>query len=428
MKKFIFCLFIFVLILFSCDQDEQIGLEIHPPSDRINVNVDTFLLTAYTLKDDSLLSSRGRYNIAGYLRDPIFGLTTSSFCSQLKITKSNIIFGEDAVPDSINLYLKLNNIYAKSRKNDVMTFNVYELGEPLYYDSTYYSNRPIKKGNLIGKITFNPSQIDSILIDSVKAAPTLKIPLSLNFAKKIIDASFEGKLVNNQTFQKHFYGIVVEPVVENNQGNLIVWDLTNILSNITLYYHTSSLSKVKEVFQMDATLQWYSYFEHDYTFASYNLLSQINGDTSLGKQILFLQPMAGTKVFIRFPDLKSEFKGKNVNINMAELIIPTSYDPTAKEFPIPNQLTLAKIVDSTGKTAYLEDYIFSESLFDGYYYNQKKYYRFRLPRYTQNLLLNKNENLGLYLRVAGAIINPNRVILKGSDNGMKLVITYSYVN
>ena len=129
MKKFIFCLFIFVLILFSCDQDEQIGLEIHPPSDRINVNVDTFLLTAYTLKDDSLLSSRGRYNIAGYLRDPIFGLTTSSFCSQLKITKSNIIFGEDAVPDSINLYLKLNNIYAKSRKNDVMTFNVYELGE-----------------------------------------------------------------------------------------------------------------------------------------------------------------------------------------------------------------------------------------------------------------------------------------------------------
>ncbi|HNQ20640.1 MAG TPA: hypothetical protein PKI46_06235, partial [Bacteroidales bacterium] len=117
-----------------------------------------------------------------------------------------------------------------------------------------------------------------------------------------------------------------------------------------------------------------------------------------------------------------------VNINMAELLIPTYNDPTSREFPIPSKLTLAKIKDTLGNTSYVDDFLFSESMFDGSYYSQKKYYRFRLPRYTQNLILNRNENLGLYLRVSGTSIYPNRVILKGTENGMKLVVTYSYVN
>lgn len=428
MKKTLFSLSILILILLSCEQDDQLGLDIQPPSDRINVKIDTIPLVAYTLLDDSILTSKTRYNVAGYLYDPVFGLTVSSFCSQLKISKTNIVFGADAVPDSIFLYLKLNSIYAKSRQNDVMTFNIYELGEPIYYDSAYYSNRKINKGNLIGTITFNPSKIDSIYIDTGKISPTLKIPLSLNYAKKIIDASYEGKLLNNSTFQKYFYGIVVEPVLEGSQGNLIVWDLLNTMSNITMYYHTSTLSKVKEVFQMDATVQRYSYFYHDYSFASLDLLNQLNGDTTSGKQILFLQPLAGTKVFISFPDLQNYFQGKRVNINMAELQIPTYNDPTAREFPIPSKLTLAKIKDTLGNTSYVDDFIFSESMFDGSYNSQKKYYRFRLPRYTQNLTLNGDENLGLYLRVSGTSIYPNRVILNGTENGMKLIVTYSYVN
>ncbi|HNY76222.1 MAG TPA: DUF4270 family protein [Bacteroidales bacterium] len=428
MKKTIFSLSLLILMLLSCEQDDQLGLDIQPPSDRINIQVDTLPLIAYTLADDSLLTSKTRYNVAGYLFDPIFGLTISSFCSQLKISKTNIVFGADAIPDSIFLYLKLNNIYAKSRQNDLMTFNIYELGEPLYYDSAYYSNRQIKKGNLIGTITFNPSKIDSIYLDTGKIAPTLKIPLSLNYAKKFIDASFEGKLLNNSTFQQYFYGIVVEPVINGNHGNLIIWDLVNPISNVTLYYHTSSLSKVKEIFQMDATIQWYSNFYHDYSTASLDLLNQLNGDTTGGKQILFLQPLAGTKIFIRFPDLQNYFQGKRVNINMAELLIPTYNDPTSREFPIPSKLTLAKIKDTLGNTSYVDDFLFSESMFDGSYYSQKKYYRFRLPRYTQNLILNRNENLGLYLRVSGTSIYPNRVILKGTENGMKLVVTYSYVN
>jgi len=47
---------------------------------------------------------------------------------------------------------------------------------------------------------------------------------------------------------------------------------------------------------MDATIQWYSNFYHDYSTASLDLLNQLNGDTTGGKQILFLQPLAGTKI------------------------------------------------------------------------------------------------------------------------------------
>ncbi len=59
------------------------------------------------------------------------------------------------------------------------TIKVFELDESLYYDSTYYSNSLVAtKSTELASMDINFSPRDSIMIDSVKVKPQLRIRLN----------------------------------------------------------------------------------------------------------------------------------------------------------------------------------------------------------------------------------------------------------
>lgn len=414
----------------SCTNDDSIGLNIQPPSDQIEVEFsNASSLIAYSKIDDSVRTDEVAQCIAGYYYDPVFGYTYSEFATQVRLSANNVDFGSNPVADSIVLNMKYYTVYSDTKRNNKITLNVYKLNEAISKDSDYYSNRPINKGILIGSKTFLPNSKDSVYFDGGNKPPMVRIKLDPSFANELITASQNGHLTTNTEFLNYLNGIVVSPSTNIAGGALISFDNLSAYTNITFYYHNDS-GTGKYAFDMNSNCARYSFFNH-YNYANANaaLKAQVDGDTALGNQKLYLQPMAGTRIKIRFPNIKAALvSGKDIAINKAELIIPYSTDDvTSNIFTRPVKMNLTRNSADTSNV-YVEDQVYSASTFGGDINTSKGYYSFILTRYIQNIISHPEDDYGLYLYVSGNAVRPYRVIINGPGNltnPMKLKVTYT---
>lgn len=428
----IFLSFSLLFLLASCQNEDTLGLDLQPPSDLLDVQyTDTISLIAYSVLEDSLRTDETSQNLVGYYNDPQFGPVRADFCSQIRLSSSNVNFGTGAEIDSIVLGLDYYSIYGNSKQDSYMTLYVHELLSEIFPDSTYYSNEPFQKGELLGYKSFTPHLEDSVLVNNVFKAPHLRMPLSNNFGKRLMDASSQGYLIDNTAFLNYFKGICVSSSSPSSGGSILSFELLSALSCVTLYYHNDN-DTLSYVFEINQNCARYNYFDHfGYASANPNLLQQINGDTALGDSRLFLQPMAGVKIKIRFPYIKDLAALSDVSIDRAELIIPVDQsDATAYTYEKPTKLSLVRIADDGG-LEFLPDQIYTETTFDGNYYSDSKFYRFVITRHIQNLVSGEVNDNGLYLMVSGSAIRANRLLVNGPGgigNQLRLRIVYTRIN
>jgi hypothetical protein len=414
----------------SCTGDDQLGLDLQPPGDLLNAKkTDTISIVTYSQKEDSVRTDKTSQSLAGFYYDPVFGSIKASFCSQVRLSGVDVDFGDNPVIDSVVLHLEYYSVYGNSKQNNRLTFDVFELQNSIFTDSAYYSNSPISAGQKLGTKTFIPNLKDSFYASGVPLAPQLRIPLDKNFGKQIVDASAMGLMSDNTTFESFFHGFCVIPSNQTTNGSLVSLDVMSVNSGLTIYYHNDT-DTLDYTFLINQACARYGHFDRSFIGAEPNFVNQINGDTSLGNQNLYLLPLAGAKIFIKFPHLQSLNSSFSVIINRAELIIPVNEaDITESIFPRPASLSLAKI-NNEGENAYLPDQIYGESTFGGTYDSDSKSYRFILTRYIQDLITGGETDYGLNLMVSGASIYGNRVILNGPENStpMRLEITYTQIN
>ncbi|MDX9932353.1 MAG: DUF4270 domain-containing protein [Bacteroidales bacterium] len=419
------------IILTGCNADEQLGLDIQPPGDELNaVKSDTFSITAYTRQADSVRTDETAISLAGYYTDPVFGSLRASFCSQLRLSGTDVNFGNNVVIDSVILHLEYYNIYGNNKENNKMTFNVYELANAIYVDSTYYSFSPITSGRKLGSISFLPNNEDSIYINGKRLGPQLRIPLDKNLGKRIVEASSMGYLASNVLFEDFFHGISVVPTAENPNGSIISFDVLSANSGLTVYYHNDS-DTLSYKFNISTTSARYSSFNHfSFNGAHPDLLGQVNGDTALGQQKLYLQPLGGTEILLNFPNIQSLSDNVfSVVINRAELFIPADLSDISNEtYPRPVKLTLVEL-DENGDYAYLSDYTINSETYGGSYDEDLGCYRFVITRHMQDIITGGETSYGYVLMVSGTSIYGNRVILNGpeSTNPMRLELTYTLI-
>ena len=141
----LFCVFSF--ILFSCKEPSEIGLDIHPESDRslIKNNSNFFNFSTNTISEDSLRTDEPVKLLLGNLTsDPVFPTSNAHFISNLLLPSNNISFGDitNIIVDSVILQYVIDDYYG----NEIQTFpNLYvsKLTDPIYKDSSYYSNYPV---------------------------------------------------------------------------------------------------------------------------------------------------------------------------------------------------------------------------------------------------------------------------------------------
>jgi Domain of unknown function (DUF4270) len=399
-------LFIFLINLTACKKDPYtLGLSLLPPTDTLSVSTnDTASIVAYSVLQDSIRSDETTTNILGSLVDPVFGVTTSSFCTQLRLSTEGVDFGINPVLDSVVLMLRYSSIYGNP--NSLQRVKVFELNENISVDSAYYSNHKITYYNtLLADYTFKPNLKDSISIYRTKVLPHLRINLNKHtnyFGNKILYAPSDA-LLNNNNFIKFINGLYIESSPVSANGSLISFDMNTGLTGMVVFFHNQDATgNVKDSLNyslvIDQLCARINTFDHNhYTDAVPEFKNQVlNHDTNQGKNILFLQGLAGVKIKVRLPFLKDFGKSQKIAINNAILVLKNQETDTT--LAPPANLTLVQ-VDSLGKMSFLIDYNEGSSYFGGTYNISDRSYHFRITRHIQQIIGGKTKNNDLYLMV-----------------------------
>ena len=421
------------LLLSSCTKElSPIGLDLLDPLDLLSMGyTDTVQINAYSIPEDSVLTSNLAYAQIGSMYDPIFGRTTANFYSQVFITTTRVRFGTNPVFDSAYFYLPYKSAYGDTLSN--MTFRVYALTEDIVDSLKYYSNNTLgyDVSKPLGEITFQPKPSDSSFYDGSKHAPFLRIPINANFGNYILNAEDTTYLNNNAEFVKFFKGIcvVAEPQNMQGKGSIITFNMPSDYSRIVMYYHNTEDTLNYSFAISSACSKFQNYDHHGYAEAIPMLKQQLEGDISLGQQFLFAQGMGGIKIKLEFPYLSKWFESEKVLINDAQLILGNA--SVSDVFTNPSTITLRGVgAGGTTSPFAIADEDEGESYFDGTYNASSNSYRFRLTRHIQQILTGKANNNGLHLIIPSASYFGTRLVLNGTSSpqsDLKLYLRYSRV-
>jgi hypothetical protein len=299
---------------------------------------------------------------------------------------------------------------------------VYEINEQLYYDSSYYSRRltPYDPTDYADyELAVRP--VSPFIFGTDTLSPAFRIRLSDLFptlGNKILQAS-EENLESTAKFQEYFKGIYVAADPVASGGAIAYLNLPSNLSRMTIYYRNDDQDSLRyELFLTGSTAR-YNYFSHqDYQNAATDFRQQVvEGDTSLGKKLIYVQAMDGVKTFIRFPNLGAfaSSLGKKVVVNEAKLIFQGT--ASNNDFKPPSQLALVAGSENKGKYRVLADQLEGDNYFGGSYKKSVNAYEFRLTRLIQNMILDgtTQPDYGLYVFVSGASSMADRMVLSGTE-------------
>lgn len=445
-------LFFFLSLVFlfiSCEEEpDLIGLNLQPQSEKLVLGYsDTTSIIAYSLIDDSMRTDNYPLCLMGSYNDAIFGSTSASIFTQLRLSDNNVSFGtNNPTFDSLLLFLPYaggytyNNPYVKTTP---INLKVYEVDEKMSIDSLYYSDKLLAyKNSVLADYTFTPNPKDSVIFNKIKYPPMLIIRLNNILANKLLSAA-STDLTDNDVFTNFIKGLYIKAMPlstsQVNKGSISYFNLySSALANMTLYYKknpTDTFSS-KYTFLINDKSSKYTYFDHyNYLNAQTDLRKQIGSegfptaDTNLGKQKLYLQSMGGIKLKLKFPYIREWIKNQNIIVNEAVLVLKNA-DVDDNNTP-PSLLAALKRV-ANGKTELLPDYIEEGSSFiDATYNSTSREYRIRITRYFQKMLNSDEVNYGLFLFTDSRRTSANRFVFYGTDksltNRMKLELKYTII-
>ncbi|GAB4130832.1 MAG: DUF4270 family protein [Bacteroidia bacterium] len=427
-----------VVLLASCKKESNIGAELIPDGDLLNVQyTDTLTLLTQTQREDSIRTDEAPKFMIGSYVDPVFGKSTAGLFTQLTIPNNllNINFGSGAVLDSTVLQLSYNFDYYGDTTS-TQTFKVYQMTEALHKDSLYYSNRAKQYYPVaVGAKTFQPQPRTKVPVNGDTLPAHLRIPLDPSFGQLIFSQSGGTNLSSNAAFQEYLKGLYVAPETPSqsvNEGAIMYFNPTDTLSRLTLYYHTAT-DTLRFSFVINSSTAYYNYFTHDFTQATQgDVVQQISNPGQFGWNETYVQAMSGLRTKIMFPYLNNlNNLGYRISINKAELVVKGDASQATSNYPLNKQMYLVSI-DSTGKQRLLLDMFENSVYYGGELNTTTNEYRINLARHFQAMLNGDEPNLGLYLKEIYPAENARRSVIGGasatSSNKMYLRIVYTVIN
>lgn len=432
------------LIMVSCTKEpDTIGLDVQPPSDHLGTNfTDTTQIIAYSMLEDSIVTSSLSQNVVGWVNDPYFGTMSAGFATQFNLPSRDVHFDNNPVLDSVVLVVGYRGFYGDTTSG--VNFKVYELSEDIYDDSSYYQNTnyPVYPKPL----NYNPSLYYTTQISTPVISPTdttgaqFRIRLSTRWGQtKIFNKSGQSEISSNEQFKAYFKGLFITAEDARGLGHLVYLGINkSTTSGIYFYYHNDN--ETAQEFRLlveDDCARANQYNHRNYSNASVQIRNQVlNHDLSLGANQLYLHPGGGINTYVKFPTVREQFKNRRVVINRAELVI-TNLIPNMKGFYVPAQITMAAN-SSTGTYLFLPDDAITEGsdYFGGIYNSSTNEYRFRITRYIQHLINSTDEDYGLTMFISGRAIYGNRLIFAGyhpnislsKNKPFRLELSYTYLD
>lgn len=442
-KFFLILLVSISISITSCDESSVVGLDVQPANDLLSVDYqDTTTLITKTISVDSLRTDETLIITAdallGIYQDPVFGKTTASLYTQLRLPTNNPLFGTNPLIDSVVLSLVYDPAYYGKRQRVEQKINVYQVSEDIKGENSYYSNNTLTVNalDLANNYGFIPEPSKGLTIINEVLKPQLRIPLDVSFGQTILSNQTTANLASNTAFQTFMKGLYITTentsVLNSAEGNILHFKMADAQSKLTLYYRNDTDDSLKYDLGLGSVAR-FSHFTHDYSAGiDANLATQLTLSPPPPAQndVVFIQSMAGVKTTIELPYLMNWVNSGAIAINKAELVIKV--DPTATyqldTFAAPTKLVLFGINDD-GTNYVLPDANEGDNYFGGTYNSTTHEYRFNIARYIQQVLTGKRKNNGLHLLAGSGAINANRVVIGGGGSTslyrMKLNIGYT---
>lgn len=398
----------------SCKKVESdLGLDVLPSSDQLNLEVDTIEVNTYSTLEDSLRSDEFSSNMLGSYNDPIFGKVKASTYAQIRLSTNPTTadFGTSPIVDSVVLSLNISGHYGNQ---DDQTFEVYQITEDIYRDSSYFTNS-VKTNNGINLVktgfgTFTPSVFGKPVIDGDTLDPQIRLRLNETFGDMIINS---GALIDETTFAAYFKGIFItvnNPSQASGEGGVYNLDMENDETQITIYYHNTTDTLKFEMPVNDKSAHFTS-MEHDYTGTK---IAQQLADSTLGNEYFYVQAGQGVVGNVSIPNLLNLLEDGPVLINKAQLYLPVQYysvDP----FTPPTRM-VAYGLDEEGAIYNMPDFNLGVSIYGGNYDDDKKAYSFNILRYVNDVLRGDVMNNPIRLAPTSSVVTVNRTVLSGKNS------------
>jgi len=406
-SKILILFFVITILFFACDESSELGLEVQPNSDKIEIfnnfltqtgQLPSFVLTTESV--DSLRSDEPSSLLLGSIDDPIFGENISSFLTQISLSQSNIDLGSNPIVDSVVLSYSYSGYYGDLASLNNLQVNYSD--EKIYKDSIYYSNQDFSN-------FFVGSQdllIDFTISPDSSSSPLLSMSLDNSIGQQILDLG-NSNMADNQTFQENFGSFWISEMSLNSNGVMYL-NASGSNSSFTVYYHNDDNDSLQLNFVLDGESARVNLFNEK---PLSNLL--VNESRS------YIQSMAGFQTKIELQNINyidSILSNKAINQ------VTLSFNVIEDGIYSPHQNLSLVRVDSSGTNIFLKDLtIEGASHFGGELDNNS--YEFNITRFFSNYLKNDTYTDELYLLASGGVINANRTII--DDNSIAITILYS---
>ena len=464
MKKCSFLTIITLLVFISsCKKDTNIGADILPPDDLLNVKfTDTLTLYSKTLADTFLRTDKLAKNYLGVINDIKFGTQKASIVMELDKPTSvyDDTLNTSYTIDSVVLFLKYSSIYGDT--TEPQSFEVSTIGNKINENSAYYYNTTqFPSTGLIGSVSnylFTPTtnKVHTTISDTVGVAGILRIKLDNSVGNTIINLG-QSVLRDSAAFKNAFPGIRIEN--SNNLGRAMAEiDLNSLYSSIAIFYKDKYGTKkdmrlftsiVKYTNGVAGTrVNGINLFSNTLSSALQNTIA--SGE--LSDSISYVLGQGGATIKISMPTISNL---GNIAVNKA-VVAMAQIIPNASNLNTPYYLVLLKHnndghldVLPTGDGVGILD----TTTTDGFG-NKIARYNFNITKYVQAVANGTISNTDLYsgtyrfagtdgtVNVLNSIVNgtvlsigysPARVIVAGANHSdarykMKINLTYTKIN
>lgn len=422
--------FITLISFSACRKSpEKIGKDLQPTNSYITVEFsDAQDIVASTFTVPYLNTKQLGYAFIGNMNDPLFGNSNLDFFTQYSLSTSSLYWGEGAVADSVVLALAYNGYYGDTIDKP-LTAKVFEISEDMYADSTYRSNMVLECEPMeLANYTFVPRPLTPI--DTVIDRGVLRITLDASLAEKLVE---NGPYLTNDEFKEKFKGLRVMCEKNDIPASAISFNLTHSYSYLRVYYHNND-DTLSYDFRVTSSDVRFNHYTHDFSNSEIDLFDTIDNPK------LYVQGTAGTRVWVKFPNLlrwaDSLNAISNVALNEAKLIMTGAVTDTAMYAP-PARLVAAGAKFTTDTTyVILPDQYVSAEYFGGAYSATDGQVWFRITEFLQNVIKHGTYSTqcdGILIYVDQGSSSPHRWAFHGpqsmeEDKRIRLEIVYSLIN
>ena len=335
----------------SCDKDfATLGSDIAGQNNFGTVD-KKYDVIAYSKKLKPVQTNGLPANLLGVYKDPLYGLTTANFVSQVNPSSLDPTFGEGVILDSVVLTVPY---FSKATGTDDNGATLYELdsvygSSPIklhIYESNYflrsfdpnsefnesqkyYSDGSTSMTNTIDETqlkgtviysddNFEPSNKQIILKDgdenvTDRLAPALRIKLSNAFWQaKIMDKEGSTELSNLNNFQDYFRGLYFKTESIADDGTMALLNFAASTANVTLYYSKDPIDENSETRITSTYVLTFGSNRVNFLSNQFNFPLQ-DGNSTTGDEKLYLKGGEGSIAYI---DL---FDGENHDEDDANL-------------------------------------------------------------------------------------------------------------